>query len=275
MTDSISQVWSQEILTSLGEVGSLAASLLPNLAGALGVLLLGWLVAKLLRAVVSRTLKRIGADNWLSRFGGEEGLQQLGLETTLSAFVGQLVFWVLMLVFLLSASDLLGLTAVTATLERLFNYLPRVISAAIIVVLGMLLARFVGNLVGSAATAAELAYGRQLGSAARVAIVVMVFVIVFEQLGVDTQILRMVISAFVGMLALGLGLSFALGSRDVVRGILASHYLRQTLEEGQEVEVSGRRGRVERIGPIDTLFKNDEQAWSVPNVQLMNEVVVR
>ncbi len=101
----------------------------------------------------------------------------------------------------------------------------------------------------------------------------MVVVVTLEQLGVDTQILITVITVTVAAITAGMGLAFALGSRDIVTAILAGHYLRQSLPEGEVVEVDGRRGVVEEIGPISTTFREGANKWSIPNRRLMDEVI--
>ena len=149
------------------------------------------------------------------------------------------------------------------------------IAAAFIVVIGLLLARFVQRLVSSGAAAANLVYARQLGSAAHGTVVVMVGVLTAQQLGVDTQLLMTVITALIAGAALAMGLAFALGSREVVGAILAGHYIRQSLAEGDVIEVENRKGRLERIGPVDTLLRDGESSWSIPNVKLLRETVSR
>lgn len=266
--------WAAPLTQVVTNLGAWAAEMLPKLIGALVVLLLGWVIARGLSWGLGRVLDRMGLDEAAGRFAGEM-MEKIGFEGSITHVLGRIVFWVVMLAFLMGVAEILGLEAVTNTIQQLFAYLPNVISAAIIVVLGVTVARLVGDVVSSGAAAANLTYASQLGSGVRGAFIVMVLVTVLEQLGVDTQIVQTVITALVAMVAVGLGLSFAFGSGDVVRGILAGHYIRQTLSEGDEVSVAGRRGRVERIGPVETLFRDDTHTWSIPNAQLLAEVIER
>lgn len=266
--------WAAPLTEAVANIGAWAAAMLPKLIGALLVLVVGWLVARGLSWILGRALDRVGLDRAVERFAGEL-MQKIGFTGSIAQVLSRIVFWIVMLAFLMGVADILGLEAVTNTIEQLFAYLPNVISAAIIIVVGVSVARLVGDVVSSGAAAANLTYARQLGSGVRGAFIVMVLVTVLDQLGVDTQIVQTVITALVGMVAIGLGLSFAFGSGDVVRGILAGHYIRQTLSEGDEVSVAGRRGRVERIGPVETLFRDDDHTWSIPNAQLLAEVIER
>jgi hypothetical protein len=192
---------------------------------------------------------------------------------TPSAIVGRVLFWLIMILVIMATSEIIGLTAVADAIGRILGYIPSVISAALVLAAGVFLARFVGNVVTSGATAANLSYAKGLGAVANTSIVVMVGVVTLEQLGVDTRILTTVITVTVAAITAAMGLAFALGARDVVRSILAGHYLRQSLPEGVEVEAAGERGVVEQIGPVNTLFRDGERTWSVPNSRLLEEVV--
>lgn len=271
MNEQFGQI--QEILTSmLTDTVRAVIDFLPNLVGGLGVLLVGWLLARLLRAVVTRSI-RGGLDALLERTGASQALERTSMTSTPSDIVGSVVYWLVMIGFLMAASQVLGLTAVSEAIRRIFAYVPSVLSAAIVLAAGVFLARFVSNLVESAGSAAGLSYARGLAAVANTGIVVMVGVVTLEQLGVDTQIVVTVITVSVAALMAGMGLSFALGSRDVVRSILAGHYLRQTLTSGAAMEVAGARGVLEQIGPISATFRGDGETWTVPNARLMDEII--
>lgn len=245
---------------------------LPKIVGALFVLLLGWIIAKLLRAILVRSI-RVSLDGILERSGFTETLENASLSAQPSEIIGSVAYWLVMITFVMGSADILGLTAVTNAITRIFGYIPSVISAALILAAGVFLSRFIGNVVSSAASAANLSYAKGLGAVAQTSIVVMVVVVTLEQLGVDTQILITVITVTVAAITAGMGLAFALGSRDIVSAILAGHYLRQTLPEGEVVELEGRRGTVEQIGPIATTFRDGTNKWTVPNRRLMDETI--
>jgi hypothetical protein len=269
------EAWRQVIISSFVELGRTVAGFLPNLVGMLVILGVGWAIAKLVEIVFRRLFHRAGLDRATQRLGVQETLGRAGISRGPSELIARGFFWVLMLTFVLSAFETLGLTAVTGTIDRLIVYLPSVIAAALVVIIGLLLARFLGNLVSSGTAAAGFVYARQLGAGAHGVAVLMVSILAFEQLGLDTGILVTVVTAVIAAVGVGLSLAFALGSRDVVRAILAGHYVRQSLPEGQPVEIDGQRGILERVGPTDTLFRGENFSWSVPNAQLLETIVKR
>lgn len=260
------------LVDMLTNVTGSAIEFLPRLIGAFAVLLVGWILAKIVRAILVRAVE-VSLDSLLERSGLMETLERASITAQPSQIVGALAYWLLFLLFVMAAAEIVGLSAVTAAITRILGYIPSVVSAALVLAAGVFLARFVGNVVRSAGTAANLSYAKGLGAVAQTSIVVMVVVVTLEQLGVDTQILVTVITVTVAAITAGMGLAFALGSRDIVSAILAGHYLRQTLPEGEPIEVEGRRGVVEQIGPIATTFRDESGRWTVPNRRLMDEII--
>jgi hypothetical protein len=269
------EAWRQVLVNSLTELAGTTAVFLPSLLATLVILGVGWLVSRLVAAVSERVLLQLGLDRAAARLGVAERLREGGVSLTPSHIVARLVFWVLMLTFLLSAVETLGLSAVTATIDRLIAFLPNVIAAGLIFVLGLLLARLVRNLVSSGAAAAELPQAPRLGSLAEIVVALVVGVVALEQLGIETQMVATVVTAVVGAVSVTVGVAFALGARPVITHIFAGHFLRQSLPSGGSVEVGGQRGVVERVGAVDTLVRNGEQSWSIPNGRLIEEIVIR
>jgi len=267
--------WRQIVVRAVSELGSSIGGFLPNLAGALLILLLGWVVSRIVQGAARRGLRLVGLDRASARLNLPDLLQRADVELTLSEIVARLLFWLLMLTFVLSSVESLGLVAVTATIDRLIAFIPNVIGAALIAVLGLLLARFVRTLVRSGAVAAGMENAGRLAGFAQVVVVVFVTVVAVEQLGVSTDILIAPITALFAAAGFAFGLAFALGARPVITHILAGHFLRQSLPRDELVEVGGRRGRVERVGAVDTLLRSDDATWTVPNGRLLEDVVVR
>lgn len=252
--------------------GERVAALLPNLVGALLILLIGWAVSWLLALIARRVLRTLGIDRLGSRHRVAE---RVGLQQRLSETMATLVFWGVMIFFLLAGVHTLGVTAVTATIDRLIAYVPNLIGAALTAVLGLLLARFVGSVTASAALAAGISTAGRIGFLVQALGLALVAAITVEQLGLKTDVLVVPLTALLLAGGLSVGLAFALGARPIITHILAGHFLKQSLPRDRFVEIDGERGIVERVGPTDTLLKNGDRRWSVPNGQLLERVVMR
>jgi len=267
--------WRQVLLSSWSQIGTEIAAFLPHLAGAALILLLGWLVARLVRAAAGRTLQRVGLDRAGEHLRLTATLRGAGITTAPSAIVAQLLFWIVLLGFGLASAETLGLRAVAAALGQVVGFLPDVFAAALILLAGAFLGRLVRNVVNTGVRVAGLSGSTALGAIANGVVLLVVAVLALEQLGVETRLLVTVITALVVTLSLTAGAAFAMGSRSLIGHILAGHYLRQSLPTEGTVSVRGRRGTVERVGPVDTVFRDAETSWSIPNAALLEEVVDR
>jgi hypothetical protein len=264
--------WQQVVIKEFSELADRAAGFLPNVLGALLILLLGWGLSRLAEVVARRLLETLGIDRLAARHRLPE---RAGLRSTLSRALARLVFWLLMVTFLLASVETLGLAAVTATIDRLVAYIPNLIGATLIAVLGILLARLLGSVTSSAAAAAGIPGAPRFGFLVRVLSLGLLTIVIVEQLGLDTSILVWPLTVVLASVGFAAGLAFALGAKPIVTHILAGHFLKQSLPRDSFVEIDGERGIVERIGPTDTLFKNGEKKWSIPNAHLLERIVIR
>jgi len=178
-------------------------------------------------------------------------------------------------VFALAAVQTLGVAAVTSMTDRLFGFLPNLIGASVTALLGTLLARFVGSVTTSAAIAAGISSGPRIGFAVQLLGLGLVAAVTLEQLGLATNILVVPLTAALTVGGLAVGLALALGARPVITHILAGHFLKQSLPRDTFIEIDGERGVVERVGAVDTLLRNGDKRWSVPNAYLMERVIKR
>ena len=269
------EAWRQILFNAFQQLGNNLVAFFPRLVGTLVLLLVGWGVSKLAEALVRRTLQRLGFDRVAARLRLPEMLSRAGIVSSPSQILGRVVLWIVMMTFVLSAVETLGLDAATSTIDRLVGYLPNVIAGGLILFAGLLLGRLVRVLVGTGVFAADIAKGEKLGNVTGGLVVLFFGVLALEQLGVETTLLVLLLTVLVASAALTLGLAFALGARPVISHILAGHFLRQTLTRGASVEIGGRSGRVERVGSVETLLGGEGRSWSIPNAALLDEIILR
>jgi small-conductance mechanosensitive channel len=267
--------WRTVLTESFRQVGETLAGSAPKLVAAIVILTIGWAVSKLVEKISVRALRRFGVDRAAERLRISDALRQAGITTGTSGVLGRLLFWILILAFLLPALEVLELAAVATTVDRLIAYLPNVLAASLILLVGLLAGRFVQNVVESAAVVANLGQACHLATAASGLVVMIVVVLALEQLGIETRFLTLIAVTLAATLGLSMGLSLAFGARNVFTHIFAGHFLRQTLATGDAVEVRGQRGVVERVGPVDTLFRDGDRAWTIPNGALIDEQIGR
>ncbi len=204
-------VASDIVRTSLLTLWTGVAGFVPKLIAAVVVFLIGWLVATLLGKVAYHVIKVLHVDNALNKVGFKHAWERSGFKLDSAQFFYDLVKWFFVIVFLMAATNILGLDEVTEFLKTVVFYLPNVIVAAVILLIGILVARFAENLVRASVKAAGLVSANFLGALAKWSVFVFSLLVALAQLGVADDIIRIVVVGFVSALALAIGLSFGLG----------------------------------------------------------------
>ncbi|CAN5714815.1 hypothetical protein BH23GEM10_BH23GEM10_09820 [soil metagenome] len=198
------------------------AAFLPRLAAALGILMVGFAIAKMVERGTDMALQRIGFDNWMREGGVTEALERAGTTLGPSSVVARLIFWMMMLLVIVLSASALGIGAVNVLFAELLAYIPNVLVAVVILVIGIVLGEFVKDLV--LASAGGLSGGVNLARLAKAAVILLAVFMAFDQLEIAQDILLVFFVAVVGAAALAAGIAFGLGGRDVAAEITRGYY---------------------------------------------------
>jgi small-conductance mechanosensitive channel len=213
---------------------------IPQLIGALIILLVGYIIAKALQAIVGRVLEGIGFDRWMERGGIKQFFDRADTEHTPHSILGRLVFWFVFIIAITMAADALGIPQVSAVLAQLIAYIPSIIAAILILILAALLANFLSSIVRGA-TGSDI-----LASVARYAIIVYAVFAAVTQLGIAVELTAPTFLIVLGAVALAAAIAFGLGSREVAQDIIEKAYNRRdevqdgTARGGQEEGTTSR-----------------------------------
>ena len=210
-----------DIVRSLQEALSQFFGYLPQLVGAIVILIVGYFVAKILQAVVGRILQGIGFDGWMERAGIKRFFERADTRQTPASILGKLVFWFVFIIAIVMATDALGIRQVSAVFSQLIAYIPNIIAAILILILASLLANFVAGLVRGA-TGMDV-----LGTAAQVAIIVYAVFAALTQLGIAVQLTAPTFLIVLGAIALAAAIAFGFGAQGVARDIVERVYNRR------------------------------------------------
>lgn len=263
------------VLQVLQQLGTGAVNFAPRLVTALILTLIGWAIASIARFTLEQVMQRAGADAALERAGLMDSFRRLGVREPMRGMVPAMLFWLTLLLFVQSAADMVGLKTISDGITGFFAFLPNLLSAAIIVVLGNALGQFLGQAATNYARDSGLAFARSLGSALSSFTLFVVAIVALGQLKVDTRILNILTIVIFSGLALAFGLSFGLGTRDATRNLIAGFYARRVFGAGQTLEVDGRRGVIAAISAQQTLLEADGATIAVPNTALIEQAVRR
>lgn len=220
------QTWGEAISFSLIDLWVRFINFVPTLIGALLVFLLGLIVASVLGKVVERIIRAIRLDQAIEHLNISEKLKEHGIDISISTFFGKIVQWFLILVFLMAATDILGLNQVTSFLNNIIVYLPNVIVATIILTIAFLLGNLVYIIVRSSTRAAGVMSATLLATIIKWSIVIFGVLAALIQLGIAVSLVNTIFIGLVAAISLATGLAFGLGGKEE-----ASLILRKLREE--------------------------------------------
>lgn len=189
------------------------AIFLPKLLIAMAVLVAGWLLAKLLYSVVVKSLKAINFEALTHKAGVDIFLEHGGIGKTTSEILGLLIYWVIILITLLVASNVVQLDVVSELFSKILQFIPNVIVAVLILTIGMYFARFVSDIVTAYSMNVGFEDAELVGRLARYAIVTFVIIISLEQMDIGTTIPRSAFLILLGGLVFAFSLAFGLGGK--------------------------------------------------------------
>lgn len=254
--------WVQTLNESMSLLVQKVSGYLPNILGAIALLIGGWLLARVLRFACARLIS--GLDSLLRRHGMELLLIRVGWERPASELIGSIVYWLVFLVFFAAATETLGLPVVATWLGGVSTYLPRVLVAGLILLAGFLAGKIARDALGTAATAAGIAYGALLGRVVYISIILIAMITGIDQIGIESRFLTMTIAIVIGSLVGAAALAFGLGARTAVSNIIACHYLRQIYRVGHTIRIGEAQGKISEITNTAVIVENADDRLVVP-----------
>jgi len=207
--------WGDVLTLSFQNLWVGVVNFVPNLVIALVILILGWLVGALLGRAIWQVFKSLKVDDALRRAGFESFLRRGGTDLDSGAFVGGLVKWFVIVIFLVAALDVLGLSQVNFFLQDVvLGYLPRVLAAALVLLVAGVIGDVTGRVVVTAAKTAGVESAHFAGAIAKWAIWIFAILVALSHLGIAAAFSQTLFTGIVIAVSLALGLSFGLGGQE-------------------------------------------------------------
>jgi small-conductance mechanosensitive channel len=231
---------------------------LPQLLGAIALLVVGWLLARLLRMATRRVAGLLDA---LVARGPGATRWQLGRS---AGVLGTVVYWVVLLFFVTAATQTLGLQTFTAWLARLLDHLPTIAAGLLILAAGYVLSGFVGNLVRATATGLAESQRVALARLAQGSTLVVALLVGADQIGLKVTWVAILAAVVVASVLGGVTVAVALGARSFVGNLIGAHYMRQALRLGQTVRVGGHEGRIVEVTATSLVLETADGRLLLP-----------
>lgn len=214
----------EAVFTAAVSILSRFFAFIPLLIGAIAIFLLGLILGKWAKALVVKILSALKLDQVLRKSGLDSYLNKAEIRGRVELFFGEIVRWLMVLVFSMTAVNVLGLTAVSAVLNSLLGYIPNIVSAVLILTIGVLLAGLVESLVKGAVSQLDRRISRMLAKIGSYLVVVVAALAAINELGIAQSLINTIFIGVVATLSLGVGLAIGLGARELVAKVLMDWY---------------------------------------------------
>lgn len=201
-------------------------SYIPSIAGAIAILVIGWLMAKLIEAIIVRALKAVRLDVASDKASISNVLAQGEIKLTLSELIGAVIYWIVILVVIATALNALNLTIAAELVSRLVGYVPNILGAIFILVLGSFVANFVASVVRTSASNAGIGNAKFLAQLTQTVLVIFSVIIAIEQLKVASALIVLAVNIVLISIGIGCALAFGLGCKDI-----AGKFVQDTLNK--------------------------------------------
>lgn len=244
-------------------------NIFPNIIGALIVIIIGWIVTKLVVKVIKKVLKLAKANKLDDKLNDIEIVEGKKLNFDTIKIVSNFVKWLMYIMLMIMASDIMGLEIISTQISNLLGYLPKLFSALVIFIMGLLFASFVKKGLNSLFESMDLSGGKILSQVVFFLMLTFISITALNQAGIDTEIITNNVNMIIASFLIAFAIAFGFGAREVVGKLLKTFYARKTFEVGQKIEFNNSEYTVHAVENISVKLSNSRGILIVP----INEIV--
>ena len=245
---------------------------LPNLLGAIIILLIGWIVARIIAKILQRVLKAIQIDRLAEKLNDIEMVAKSNIDIKPSIFLSKLIYYVLMFIFFIAATDALGMKAVSDLMSNILNnFLPNALAAIIVFVIGIIAADFLKKLIKTACDSLAIPASNLIANVVFYFVFLNVLIVTLAQLGIDTSFMETNLSVILAGIVLAFSIGYGLASKPVMSNYLASFYSKDRVKVGAVLRINGMEGKVISVDNASIVMKTKDSKIIVPLSRLNTE----
>jgi hypothetical protein len=249
-------------IAGLSNVATKMITYIPRLLIAVIVIIIGWLAARLLKAIIVRFVS--GLDNLWHKHIVRKELAEVQKRYPPTKIIGEVSFWLIIFFFVSLAADILGLTVFVSWISQLVSFFPLLLAGLVIIVAGIILSSLVRDLVASAAATAGALQAELLGRITQVVILITSIVIGVDQIGIDISFLSIITAILLSTTLGAVALAFGIGAKKHVENIISSHNVRRRYRQGDTVKIRDIEGKILMIGSTRIVIDAADGQVSVP-----------
>ena len=235
-----------------------------NIIGAFVVALIGWIIAKLVSKAIKKILERLKVDRLANQLNGTELVEKANVTIRPSKVLSSIIYYVLLLVFFMAAAEVLGMAIVSQMMGDLVAYIPSLLTAMLLFVVGILLADFIKNITLSTCSSLGIPSGRIIANFIFYLVFLTLTISALQQAGIATDLIRDNVVVLIAGLMFAFALGYGLASKDTMANFLASFYVRKKIKIGDMVSIDDVKGRVVGMDTSSLSLKEGDKTVVMP-----------
>lgn len=263
--------WIEAFTAEWSTIATQTVSYLPRLLLAIGMLVAGWLAAKLVRSVSIRLL--LGLDRLWLRLISRRGLERLQPQFPPARIAGEILFWFVVLFSAAAAAAILGLDVFVSWLSAVATYIPILLTGLLIILAGVVISALMRDLTTTTAARTGIGKAELLGRLVQVMILIMATAIGVEQMGIDMSFLSVITGVALAATLGGAALAFGLGARSYMSNVIAGHQLRQLYQAGDRLRLRGFEGVIIELTPTKVILSTENNGRVIIPARLFEEEI--
>lgn len=260
-------------LTIIQDLWTKFLNVLPKILLAIALVILAWIIIKVMNFILKRLLRITKLDSITTKLNEAELFGKNDYKVVPSKIILKFVKYLLILIFVVIASELLGLKSVSEGIGNFIAYLPILISALLIFVFGVYIASLIKKAIKKSFKSLELSGSNLVSNIAFYLIVIIVSITALNQAGIDTDIITNNLTLILGSVLISFTIAFGLGSRDVILRLIFGFYSRRNFEIGQHIKTNEIEGVIQQIDNICITIKTNEGVVVLPIKDFVNKKV--
>ncbi len=246
---------------------------IPKIAIALVMLGIGVYISRTVKKVLEKVLVALGVDRAAAQLNDIELMQQTGMQIRISSVIASMFYYVMVLIFVILSTDILGVKAITDMVRDVVNYMPSLFSSVILLLLGIFVADMARQIILTTLQSLGFAAYKIVSSAVFYFLLISMVISALAQAKIDTNFLSNNLTVLFGSIAFAFAIGYGIASRDMVSNYLAGFYNRNKVRVGDDVRIIGVRGKVVMIDATSLVLQTSERAILVPLSKLTTEKI--
>jgi hypothetical protein len=233
--------------------------------------LAGWLISKIISKSLFKLLEKLGIDRFGDRLNATEFAIKAKFRIKLSSFTAKLVYYLLMLIFLMAATEVLGIPVISEMVADLLAYLPRLLTATLLFVLGIYLAEFVKNIVYAAANSLAIPSSKVISNFVFYLIFLTLTISAMAQASIETSLITSNLTVILGGVVLAFAIGYGFASRDTMANFIASFYSKNKVSIGDIISIDGSKGKIIDMDSTSLTIQDEEKITIIPLKKLTSD----